>query len=66
MGQKTADAGHHPVNARPECKYGCNVAGHKLLNAFTIETTIPSGTLFRVWLYQHPAVVSLKLRKKMK
>ena len=48
------DLSHHRIGARPECHYNCLVAGHKLYNAFTIEATVPSGSMIRVWLYQHP------------
>jgi hypothetical protein len=45
------DAAKYKAKRAPGCKLTCVVAGHKLYNAFTVQTSVPRGTLIRIWLY---------------
>lgn len=45
------DASAHKARDAPQCQVSCQIAGHRLYNAFTINESVPSGTLLRVWLY---------------
>ena len=40
------------------------MAGHKLYNAFTIMTTVPRGSMIRIWLYQNASLNPVKLLGK--
>lgn len=55
------EQGLHKAKDAPACEITCQIAGHKLYNAFTIDESVPSGTLLRVWLYQNPKMNPTKL-----
>ena len=58
------DESAHKIGPSPKCELECLVAGHKLYNAFTILTSLPHGSMIRVWLYQNPALNPIKLLAK--
>ena len=60
------DSSAHRIGSTPVCELNCLVAGHKLFNAFTVSTSVPRGTMIRVWLYQNAKINTLKLEKVRK
>ena len=58
------DESAHKIGSSPKCELECLVAGHKLYNAFTILTSLPHGSVIRVWLYQNPSLNPIKLLAK--
>ena len=55
--------GHRPGDT-PDCLVQCFVAGHKVFNGFSLVTSLPAGTLFRVWLYKDEKNAKVKLLHK--
>ena len=54
------DASEHKAKDAPKCEVSCQIAGHRLYNSFTIDETVPAGTLLRIWLYQNPSMNPVK------
>ena len=52
-GTEMEDAGPKRNYSSPECTSFCEIGGHKGYNALTLNTVVPYGTLFRVWLYKN-------------
>jgi hypothetical protein len=53
------DLKNNKIGSTPQCHINCLVAGHKLFNAFTVSTSVPRGTMLRVWLYQNQKMTRL-------
>lgn len=58
------DINDYKLGQHPECHLECLIGGHKLYNAFSIMTSVPHGSLVRVWLYQDECLNPVKLLAK--